>query len=153
GVESYKEKAESTPRVQEEEISPTPSVRGLADQALAQAVEAGDRLSEVVALTDLGFIEMSEGDANGAIATLAKSLTLAYQLGNRSRIAETLGNLAAAFLMFGQNRQAIDLIERGLAEAREIGDRFAEKYLLEHRGKAEANLGYLETAQGFFEQA
>jgi len=127
--------------------------RAHAEQLVAAARQAGDRGKEASALTDLGVVQLSEGDAQGAIANLQSALELCRTLGDRDKGSDAVGNLGMAALAVGQPAQARDMFEQQLAYVRSIGDRFAEKLALERLGLACGSLRDFTRAIAFFEQA
>ncbi len=96
----------------------------------------GLRDKEATALTDLGAIQLNEGDPQGAIASLEQALAITRQIGDTARESDVLGNLGMAMLTVRQPERARELFTQELAHARATTDRFAEKVALERLGIA-----------------
>jgi tetratricopeptide (TPR) repeat protein len=127
--------------------------RAHAEALLTAARQTGARDKEATALTDLGMIQLTEGDAPGAIASLEKALAITREIGDKARESDVVGNLGMAMLAVRQPERARALFEQELAHARATGDRFAEKVALERLGLAAGNLRNFNGALGLFEQA
>ena len=127
--------------------------RAQGEQLLAAARQAGNRRAEATALTDLGIMAMSQGDAPQAIAHLQAALEIARQLGDRARESDVLGNLGLAALASSHPASARELFTHELTLAREAGDRFAEKLALERLGLTYAALRDHTRAFAYFDQA
>ena len=153
GVKPGEVRHPNTASSNSKEAASSPTPKKPAERSLEEAIRTGDRRREVIALSDLGFIALTENDAVGASVHLSKALAIARQFGDLPRVAELLGSLGLAQTYLGHNQRAIDLIEQGIAEARSAGDPFVEKTLLERRGQVELNLKRADLALGSFEQA
>ena len=94
------------------------SPRAHAEAILAAARRTGDRDKEATALTDLGVIQLNEGDAQGAIASLEKALAITREIGDTARESDVVGNLGMAMLAVRQPERARALFEQELAHAR-----------------------------------
>jgi tetratricopeptide (TPR) repeat protein len=129
------------------------SPRAYAEALLADARRTGAREKESTALTDLGMIQLTEGDAPGAIASLEKALAITREIGDTARESDVIGNLGMAMLAVRQPERARALFEHELAHARATNNRFAEKVALERLGLASSNLRNFSGAIGLFEQA
>jgi tetratricopeptide (TPR) repeat protein len=127
--------------------------RQQAEQVLAAARRGVDRASEVTALTDLGIVILSEGNAPASIAVFEEALTLARQLGDVARESDIMGNLGMALLYVQQPVRARQLFEHDLAHARATGDVLAEKVAMERMGLAASLLGDPRGAVDWFERA
>jgi tetratricopeptide (TPR) repeat protein len=127
--------------------------REQAEQLLAAARKTGNRGGEIAALTDLGIILTTEGDAPQAVARLEEALAIARQLGDRSKECDVLGNLGMALLVTGQPGRALELFQQELTFARDAKDRFAEKVALEHLGLSYSRLRDPTRAFAFLEEA
>jgi tetratricopeptide (TPR) repeat protein len=121
-------------------LAPDGRPREHAEALLAAARQAGTRDKEATALTDLGTIQLNEGDAKGAIASLEQALAIARQIGDIGREADVLGNLGMAMLSVRQPARARELFMQELAHARSTSDQFAEKVALERLGLASWSL-------------
>lgn len=124
-----------------------------AERSLARAREASDRHAEVIALTDLGVIGMTEGDPQRAINFLEQALALSRELGDKDRECDILGNLGMALLGVRQPAKALELFQYELSYSRSKSDPYAEKLALERMGMAAGNLGDPNRAIAFYEQA
>ncbi len=127
--------------------------RRLAEYLLAKARSAGDRRREAAALTDLGLIELHEGQLARATALLEEALAAARPLGDRALAGDVQVHLGLALTLAGQPRRALPLLDEALSTARETADRFAERAALERSGLAHAHLGDPARALAYFEPA
>jgi tetratricopeptide (TPR) repeat protein len=151
GVESRAQSRE--PRHEQVPWSATDSPRAYAEAILAAARRAGARDREATALTDLGAISLSEGNAKDAIESFEKALAITVELGDTARESDVAGNLGMAMLAVRQPERARALFERELAHARSGSDPFAEKVALERLGLALWNVRDFGRALSSFEQA
>jgi tetratricopeptide (TPR) repeat protein len=136
----------------------TPSSSGDCPRAHAEALletarRTGAREKEATALTDLGMIQLTEGDAQGAIASLEKALAITREIGDTARESDVLGNLGMAMMAVRQPERARVLFEQDLAHARATNNRFAEKVALERLGLAAGSVRNFSGALGLFDQA
>ncbi len=115
--------------------------------------QGGDRSEEVSALTDLGIIILSEGDARGAIVRLEEALALVRQVGDADRESDIMGNLGMALLYVQQPVRGRQLFEYELAHARSTGDVLAQKVAMERMGLVVSMMGDPRGAVNWFEQA
>jgi tetratricopeptide (TPR) repeat protein len=127
--------------------------RPLAEQLLTGARQDGDRVKEVMALTDLGIISLNEGDYRRAITLFDQVLPLARQLGDAAKESDIMGNLGMALLYVQQPGRARQLFDHTLAHARSTGDPMAEKVALERLGLAASSVGDSHKALAYYEQA
>ena len=130
------------------------SPRASAEAILAAARQTGARDKEATALTDLGMIHLSEGDPQGAIASLEKALAITRR-DRRYRPRKRCRRQPGHGAVVGSPARACPraFFEQDLAHARSHGDRFAEKVALERLGLASWSLRDFSGALGFFEQA
>jgi tetratricopeptide (TPR) repeat protein len=129
------------------------SPRAGLERALATARAGGDAVREAVALTDLGILELNEGQAQKAVYSLELALVIVRRLANRDAEYDILGNLGMAAIALRKPDRARELFHECLAYARSRGDEFAEKTNLERLGLAVANMGQFRQATDYFEQA
>src|SRR5262249_25872053 len=105
---------------------PLPSTEGCprqhAEHLLTAPRHSGDRAKEAAALTDMGIIVLSEGDARGAITWLEQALALTRELGDTAKESDVIGNLGMAALTVQQPLRAREMFEHSLAHARSTGD-------------------------------
>ena len=127
--------------------------RAHAEALLEAARRTGARDKEATALTDLGMIDLNEGNAPGAISSLEKALAITREISDTARESDVLGNLGMAMLSVRQPERARVLFEQDLAHARATTDRFAEKVALERLGLAAGTVRDFTGALGLFEQA
>jgi DNA-binding SARP family transcriptional activator/tetratricopeptide (TPR) repeat protein len=95
---------------------------GEVDRAMALARHADDRRTLEMSQALAGIVHFGQGRLGEAADSLRAALDQAEDLGDRQRMAITLGNLAAVFLSRGQTARAIELSLRGRALATEIDD-------------------------------
>jgi tetratricopeptide (TPR) repeat protein len=129
------------------------SPRAHVEAILAAARRIGARDKEATALTDLGVIQLNEGDAQGAISSLQKALEITRQIGDSAREYDVLGNLGMAMLAVHQPETARVLFKDELEHARAVTDRFAEKVAFERLGTVSWSLRDFHGALKFFDQA
>ena len=134
-------------------LSTGESPRAHAEAILSAARRSGEREKEATALTDLGMIQLTEGDPPGAIASLEGALAITREIGDTARESDVVGNLGMAMLAVRQPERARSLFEQELAHARARSDRFAEKVALERLGIAAWNFRDFSVALALFEQA
>ncbi len=129
------------------------SPRAHAEALLAAARGAGDRKKEATALTDLGVIQLNEGDPKSAMASLDMALAITREIGDIVREIDVMGNLGMALLAVRQGESARVLFREELAHARATTNRFAEKVALEHLGIASWSLRDFSGSLAWFDQA
>jgi tetratricopeptide (TPR) repeat protein len=134
---------------------PPPDVnpRQQAEAILVAARQGGDRTKEVSALTDLGIITLTEGDARSAIVRFEEALALVRQLGDPVRESDIMGNLGMALLYVQQPVRARQFFEHELAYARSTGDVLVEKVAMERMGLVTSVVGNPRLAIDWFERA
>lgn len=103
----------------------------LGEHAVETARRQGDSQAESLALTDLGMIAMTAGDAAAAVTHLQQALVLCRALGDRDRETDVLCNLGYALLGAGDGKAAFETLETALGMAREARDVYTEKLVLE----------------------
>jgi tetratricopeptide (TPR) repeat protein len=134
-------------------LSTGESPRAHAEAILSAARQTGAREKEATALTDLGMIQLAEGDPPAAIASLEAALAITREIGDTARESDVVGNLGMAMLAVRQPERARALFEQELTHARATADRFAEKVALERLGIASWHLRDFRGAFEWFEQA
>jgi tetratricopeptide (TPR) repeat protein/transcriptional regulator with XRE-family HTH domain len=118
-------------------------------QSLYQAVieaarQAGDRIAEATALTDLGEIQQLIGDYPLAAASLTRALELYRDLGDRLGEASALNELGIVQLTINDHPAAISSHAEALALYVELGNRAGEASALNELGLVQrANGDYL----------
>jgi tetratricopeptide (TPR) repeat protein len=131
------------------EECPTPA----AERLLEVARRRGDRRKEALALTDLGILRRTEGDAKQAATFLEEALAITRELGDRSAERDVLAHLGLAIFALGEGTRALELLEQALRDAREAGDLFAGKMALYHLGLVYASAADPASACHFFDEA
>ncbi|MCB1055805.1 MAG: CHAT domain-containing protein, partial [Acidobacteria bacterium] len=128
------------------------------DAALTIFRRLGDRYWLARTLNNLGFADLTLGDADRARSVLLEALPLRRELGDRLGEAVTLRNLGRASAKLDQRVQALAFYRRALDLSLELSDRrgaaTAEKLLgeLESSHDAAAARGHLERALTRFEE-
>ena len=134
-------------------LSPAESPRAHAEAILSAARRNGARDKEATALTDLGAIQLNEGDVQGAILSLQKALEITREIGDNARESDVVGNLGMAMLADHQPETARYLFKQELEHAHATMDRFAEKVALERLGIAAWSLRDYNGSLRFLDQA
>jgi tetratricopeptide (TPR) repeat protein len=117
------------------------------EQALALARQINDPVSLANTLHFLGASAGRQSDFQRAATLLSESLALARQDASlKAQIPPLLNNLAIVYKRLGDYEQARSLLENGLAEVQQAGDKVSTATSL-------ANLGNIYTLQGNFPQA
>jgi predicted ATPase/DNA-binding SARP family transcriptional activator/Flp pilus assembly protein TadD len=117
------------------------------EQALALARQINDPVSLANTLHFLGASAGRQSDFQRAATLLSESLALARQDASlKAQIPPLLNNLAIVYKRLGDYEQAQSLLENGLAEVQQAGDKVSTATSL-------ANLGNIYTLQGNFPQA
>ena len=114
-----------------------------ADRVLTEAVEAsattGDRRLAAHALVQRGFLRLfteSDVTAHELIQTAEQAIKVFEELGDSLGLARAWRLVAQANYLDGQARACADASERALAHARDAGDRFEEREIVEWLGIA-----------------
>lgn len=79
-------------------------------------------------------------------------MAIKRNLGDRRGEGIVLGNLASAYLQFGESNRAIEYNQQSLTIARETGNYRSERYALGNLGLAYSALGDVHRAVEFYEQ-
>ena len=87
------------------------------------------------------------------IRWLETAVAAARKIKDKGAEGVHLGNLASAYYLLGESRQAIEYYEQALTIAREFGDRRGEGDILGNLGLAYHNLGETRRAIEYYEQA
>ena len=118
------------------------------------ARETGDRLGEVIALTDLGVIGLNEGDPQRGVNFLEQALALsAAKSTTRTGNSISWAIWAWLLLRFDSHREPTTSSSTSLPMPAQKGDPFAEKLALERLALAYGNLGDPNRAIATCEQA
>jgi tetratricopeptide (TPR) repeat protein/transcriptional regulator with XRE-family HTH domain len=102
--------------------------------ALAAARQAGERLGEADALSELGALRRDTGDYPAAAATLARALELYRDVGDQAGQADALGELGFLHVLTGDYPAATASYQQALALVRGLGARRGEAWTLTHVG-------------------
>lgn len=129
-------------------------VLGRGDRAQMAATEAlevrraiGDPRGESVSLTTLGRIALRRGQLAMAEERLRGALLLREGLNDVDGMVQTLTALGRVAFERADRDGAVEIWQRALPQARQIGDRRAELALLSHLGEAYGVLGKLAAAE------
>ena len=114
--------------------------------ALHAAYDAGDRVGEAHALTNLGTVYWRQGRYQQAAEHHQQALALFREIDDRVGEARTLGNLGLVYRRQGRYQQAAEHQRQALALFREIDDRNGEANALD-------TLGIVYQQQGRYQQA
>lgn len=117
------------------------TAREKAEHFLSIARRSGDDRNIAAALTDLGLLQIQEGEAPRAIVTLEEALGLARRLGDPGREADILSQLGAAAFAAGDVVKAVAWLEQGSKLAIAASDLHTEKLILERLGMAADRTG------------
>ncbi len=88
---------------------------GDARDALAAAMEVGDRASEAQALNTLGMAQIVLGDVDGGTTRLREAIALDEQSGDLDGAAYSYSNLAELLTMVGRTQEGFDTARAGLS--------------------------------------
>ena len=102
------------------------------EQLTAAAGQNSDLRKKSAALTDLGVLSFNAGEYRRAVEQLSAALEIVQRLGDQSQECDVQGNLGMAVLASRDGLRATELFKKELSLARLRGDRFAEKFALEH---------------------
>lgn len=122
------------------------------ESSLEAARRLKNRVSEGVALGNLGNAYAVMGDTQKAIEYYEQALRIDRETGDRTREGMVIGNLGVAYMNLGETRRALEFYEQRLAIAREVRDRRGEGIALSCLGNAYASLGVTKRAIEFLEQ-
>ncbi len=116
-----------------------------AEEALTEAVEcfgrAGDLEGETRAIRLLARLVWHQGDAERTDRLDARALELAERLPPSPVVAEVMVGSAAKLQVRGREEEALDLVERGIAVARQVGDTRSYARGLAIRGACVTQMG------------
>lgn len=124
----------------------TEEARTLFVQAVGVARDIRNQEQEAISLSNLGLLEVDQGELQKGIANLLTSLELAP-------FASTFINLGYAYELLGERQKAIQNYEKALELARNLSERGDEAYALNNLGDTYYSLGDWETALRYLEQA
>jgi tetratricopeptide (TPR) repeat protein len=122
------------------------------EQALAAALQQGDRYAEGACYSFLGSAYSSLGEIRTSIKLTKRYLDVMRELGKREDEGGALKSIGRGFLDLGKYRRSIIFLERALSVTREVGDRRTESSVLLYLGQSYAALGDTERALQLYEQ-
>ncbi|MBE9145184.1 tetratricopeptide repeat protein [Planktothrix mougeotii LEGE 06226] len=105
------------------------------------------------ALTSLGNAYNSLGQYQQALDFYQQSLEIQQEIGDRSGVANSLGNLGSAYHSLGQYQQAINFHEKSLEISQEIGYKIGEAISLNNLGEAYQHLDNYQIAIQYYQKA
>jgi CHAT domain-containing protein/tetratricopeptide (TPR) repeat protein len=125
--------------------------RKLFTQAIAMARAAKDLEREAKVLTNLGWLEIEEGESQQGLAYLLLAQERAQEAGTLG--PKLLINLGNAYGSLGERQKALQNYEKALDLARSTGDRKHEATALNNLGDTYYSLGDWEAALRYFQSA
>ena len=84
-------------------------------EALAAAVDAGDRLAETEVLVTLGMAQIALGQVDDGVAHLRRAIELAREQDDLDGLTYAYANLADLLNLRGFTREALEMAQEGLA--------------------------------------
>jgi class 3 adenylate cyclase/tetratricopeptide (TPR) repeat protein len=117
------------------------------EQAYAIMHERGDRVSEGIAMENLGYTARMMGDFDSARTYHEQALSISREVGNRYQEVYTLINLSAVSSLQQDVQASIDYAQRALELSRGTGDRSGEAWALLYLGHASQSIGDYERAR------
>lgn len=127
-------------------LGETQAAAGSSREALEIRRAHGDRRGEAVSLTTLGLIELSRGNLEGAAAMLQKGSAIRQEIGDHEGLVQS--RTAAGLLASerGDLEDALRLWREALDQAREMGGKRSECFLLIYIGEVLISQGAIEEA-------
>ncbi|MEV0648217.1 tetratricopeptide repeat protein [Phytomonospora sp. NPDC050363] len=122
-------------------------------EAMAIFTEHGDVVSTAGAHSDLGKIDLAEGDHSSAFGRFERSLELFEEAGQRHGVAVALFFLGATQLEQGEVISATLRLEQALAASTDAGFTFGEALVHSRLALAAAMTGAFDTARDHHTQA
>ena len=124
-----------------------------AETAAQISRDIGDDVELGNALTLLGIVASSKRHWVKAERFHRQALELARRARSRRSMAVSLNNLALLDVARGRPREALHLIDEGLANIAPSGDRFTESVLVENRARVLFDLGELGPSEATYLEA
>jgi tetratricopeptide (TPR) repeat protein len=118
--------------------------------ALHAAYNAGNRLAQADALTDIGDMQYLMGDYKAATESLSRSLEIYRGLADRRGEANALTALDAVQQVMGDYRAATGSLARALELYRDLGDPLGEANALSNLGAVQQVMGDYRAAETSF---
>ncbi len=113
----------------------------------------GDKLSEAIALNNIGVSYRDLGERQKALDYYALALPIAAALGSKANEATTLNNIGLVYGELGENQKALEYYARALVDLRAVKDVDGEANTLNGIGTICWNLGELQKAIEYLTQA
>ncbi|MEO1084911.1 MAG: tetratricopeptide repeat protein, partial [Acidobacteriota bacterium] len=123
------------------------------DKAVTGFRRLGDLRSEAASLNNYASLLNSEGDQDGVIEALSRSIEIKRGLGERSGLVMSLSNLANIHILRGDLDPASALLDEAMEVARDIDDPHRLAVCLRSQGRLAEALGDLDTAESRFQEA
>jgi tetratricopeptide (TPR) repeat protein len=124
-----------------------------AEQALALAEAAGDRLWQARALNRIGWYHALLGHPTRALEECQQALTDIREFDDLSGEARTLDSIGYAHHLLGEHQEAAAFLEKSLALRHELCDRYGEATVLTHIGDAHHATGDSSAASAAWQAA
>ncbi len=115
-------------------------------QALTIAQGVGDLSSQAASLSNLGMLDIDQGELPRGVRSLQESLQKARQAGDRVAQTRTLNNLGYAYDQLAEGQKALQSYQQALDLARALSNAELEAYALNNLGYIHLSLGDSETA-------
>lgn len=132
---------------------PNRTPRELAEQAIADARQTGNRQAEAVAMTDLGLLLLRENEVQKGVALLDEARPLLQALKDQAGEGEIAGALGLVAAGQGQLARAFELFQQELNLGRQAKARQVEQSALTHLGLYYSHQGKPDQALPLFEEA
>jgi predicted ATPase/DNA-binding CsgD family transcriptional regulator len=123
------------------------------EEQLGLRRELDDCHGVALAVFDLGYLALAEGDTARAAERFAEALSSFEAVGDRRGADFTLTNLAWVAMLKGDDARAAELYGRALAVLRELGDREETAHLLEGVARLAQRTGRAAAATRLFAAA
>ncbi len=124
----------------------------LTEQALAIVRELKDRTSEAMFTANLGWFQLSKGQADKSTEFYERALAMYREQGNKFGSADMLGRLANLLQTAGKREQARELFEEALALNREMDNKPGQIPALSALGNYHYSRAEYEKALGYYDQ-
>jgi predicted ATPase/class 3 adenylate cyclase len=123
-----------------------PAARPFIEESLTILGELGDKANLSIALGNLGFMLMNQGDLVGAHAAYEESVVIRRELGDKLGMAGALTNVGLVAALRGDFARARSLEEESLSMLSALDSKEGKAYALRH-------LGFIAHSEGDYEQA
>ncbi|MBO0798984.1 MAG: tetratricopeptide repeat protein, partial [Blastocatellia bacterium] len=122
-------------------------------QALSLYRRAGDRKSETMTLSNIGFIHNSLGEPQQALKWFNEALPISREIRSRVDEAAILNNIGLAYDRLGELQKALEYYNAALPIRREVGERQPEAITLNNIASVYYELGDTQKALEHFTEA